>query len=315
MLVPNRHESSESYRYGFNGKEKDDELKGEGNSFDFGDRMYDPRTGRWFTRDPLEGKYPQWSSYSSMGNNPMFFIDADGKEPVPSYLGFVMSYRLLKLRPTQWYQTGGIYHKKSFNDAALYSTEHLRYDAYRTVRQRNAYYAWVQKEADKKGINSQWFGAAEIVTGYRAVGGTEIPDRGYFSSDEVDRFLQEGNQFLFERNMRNAKDLLDDGKLTKSFTDANGVRQSFEGLVGIDLDYKMVEYEQSKVQEFIKNYRGDLKKIIAGVNKLMSSPIGASEVKKVMKEHFEGGKTFDFKRYRDRVKLGKELIKMAHDDK
>ena len=33
MLVPNRHGSSNSYRYGFQGQEKDDELKGEGNSF------------------------------------------------------------------------------------------------------------------------------------------------------------------------------------------------------------------------------------------------------------------------------------------
>lgn len=41
-LVPNRHGSSGSYRYGFNGKEKDDEIKGEGNSIDFGSRMYDP---------------------------------------------------------------------------------------------------------------------------------------------------------------------------------------------------------------------------------------------------------------------------------
>jgi len=36
MLVPNRHSSSNSYRYGFSGKELDNELKGEGNSYDFG---------------------------------------------------------------------------------------------------------------------------------------------------------------------------------------------------------------------------------------------------------------------------------------
>ena len=52
MLVPRRH-SNDDYRYGFNGKESDNELKGKGNSYDFGARMYDPRTGRWFARDDL----------------------------------------------------------------------------------------------------------------------------------------------------------------------------------------------------------------------------------------------------------------------
>jgi hypothetical protein len=34
QLVPNRHANGKEYRYGFNGKEKDDELKGEGNKQD-----------------------------------------------------------------------------------------------------------------------------------------------------------------------------------------------------------------------------------------------------------------------------------------
>ena len=34
------------YPSGFNGKENDDEIKGVGNSLDFGARMYDSRLGR-----------------------------------------------------------------------------------------------------------------------------------------------------------------------------------------------------------------------------------------------------------------------------
>ncbi len=45
MVMPNRNGSSDSYRYGFNGMEKDDEIKGNGNSYDFGARIYDPRVG------------------------------------------------------------------------------------------------------------------------------------------------------------------------------------------------------------------------------------------------------------------------------
>ena len=80
MLVPNRHGSSNSYRYGFNGMEKDDELKGIGNSYDFGARMLDPRVGRWFTYDQMETKFPSNSTYNAFNNNPIFYIDPDGNE-------------------------------------------------------------------------------------------------------------------------------------------------------------------------------------------------------------------------------------------
>ena len=67
--------------------EKDDELKGEGNSYDFGARMLDPRIGRWFARDPLEGKYPYLSPYTYVENNPMFFTDSDGKDAIVTIRG------------------------------------------------------------------------------------------------------------------------------------------------------------------------------------------------------------------------------------
>ena len=78
MLVPNRHGSSNSYRYGFNGMEKDDELKGEGNSYDFGARMLDPRVGRWFAPDSKSALQPNWSPYKAFFDNPNIFIDPDG---------------------------------------------------------------------------------------------------------------------------------------------------------------------------------------------------------------------------------------------
>ena len=41
-----------SYRYGFQGQEKDDEVKGVGNSINYKYRMHDPRSGRFFAVDP-----------------------------------------------------------------------------------------------------------------------------------------------------------------------------------------------------------------------------------------------------------------------
>jgi RHS repeat-associated protein len=51
--MPGRTFNSSEYRYGFGGHEKDDEIKGEGNSLDFGARIYDPRLGRWLSVDPI----------------------------------------------------------------------------------------------------------------------------------------------------------------------------------------------------------------------------------------------------------------------
>jgi RHS repeat-associated protein len=68
------------YRYSFNGMEKDNELKGEVNSLDFGARIYDSRLGRWLSVDPLAHKYVQFSSYNFCFNNPNYFIDLDGQE-------------------------------------------------------------------------------------------------------------------------------------------------------------------------------------------------------------------------------------------
>jgi RHS repeat-associated protein len=84
QVMPNRHGDDNQYRYGFNGKEKLDEMKGDGNAYDFGARMLDPRIGRWLSRDPLEAKYPNISTYTFVGNSPIFCIDPDGKQIKPT---------------------------------------------------------------------------------------------------------------------------------------------------------------------------------------------------------------------------------------
>lgn len=80
MLVPNRHGSSDSYRYGFNGKEKDDEIKGVGVQYDYGFRIYDARIGKFLSQDPLFQSYPQLTPYQFAQNDPVRNIDIDGLE-------------------------------------------------------------------------------------------------------------------------------------------------------------------------------------------------------------------------------------------
>ena len=57
--------------------EKDDEIKGHKNSYDFGARLYDPRVGRWLSMDIVarSGLNP----YNYAANNPVIFIDPNGE--------------------------------------------------------------------------------------------------------------------------------------------------------------------------------------------------------------------------------------------
>jgi RHS repeat-associated protein len=78
--MPNKSYTPNNYRYGFNGKEKDDEIKGSsGTSYDFGARVYDSRLGRFFSMDPVYRLYPFQSPYLFASNNPIKLIDLYGE--------------------------------------------------------------------------------------------------------------------------------------------------------------------------------------------------------------------------------------------
>gem|GEM_PF-3848058 len=81
MLMPGRHANTGDYRYGFQGQEMDDEVKGEGNSVNFKYRMHDPRVGRFFARDPLASQYPFYSPYQFSGNRLIDMVELEGLEP------------------------------------------------------------------------------------------------------------------------------------------------------------------------------------------------------------------------------------------
>jgi len=72
--------STADYRYGFNDKEKDNEVDGEGNTLDYGARVNDTRIGRFFSVDPLTKDYPELTPYQFASNTPIWANDLDGKE-------------------------------------------------------------------------------------------------------------------------------------------------------------------------------------------------------------------------------------------
>ncbi|MBK7309681.1 MAG: hypothetical protein KBG47_11860 [Bacteroidia bacterium] len=67
-----------SYRYSFNGQEKDDEVSGNGNSYTATHWQYDPRLGRRWNTDVV--RKPWLSDYCTFSNNPIIMMDPHGDD-------------------------------------------------------------------------------------------------------------------------------------------------------------------------------------------------------------------------------------------
>jgi RHS repeat-associated protein len=89
--VENCDNLADGYRFGFNGKEKESDIYGESNAYDFGARFHDTRLGRFLSVDPLAKKYTDLTPYSFAANTPIQCIDRDGEEPARNQSGTIQA--------------------------------------------------------------------------------------------------------------------------------------------------------------------------------------------------------------------------------
>ena len=94
-LQPIRNYSANTYRFGFQGQEAENEIAGQTGSHSFFKyRISDNRIGRFFAVDPLAAKYPFYSPYSFSGNRVIDMIELEGAEPTrPEYLWKITNWR------------------------------------------------------------------------------------------------------------------------------------------------------------------------------------------------------------------------------
>lgn len=122
MLMPGRSYSSTAYKYGFNGKEKDDEVMGAGNSLDFGARLYDSRLGKWLSVDFLSGKGKNisLSTYNFSSNSPIARIDIDGNDDYYFNLKNELIGYTATSKVDNYYIAGNLVKSPEFNIVKVY---------------------------------------------------------------------------------------------------------------------------------------------------------------------------------------------------
>jgi len=81
LTVGRTRVAGSQYRYGFQNQEKDDEIKGSGNSINYKYRMHDPRLGRFLSIDPMYKEYPFYSPYAFSGNRVIDAVELEGLQP------------------------------------------------------------------------------------------------------------------------------------------------------------------------------------------------------------------------------------------
>ncbi|MDB4325257.1 RHS repeat-associated core domain-containing protein [Flavobacteriaceae bacterium] len=79
--VVSSNANSVASRFKFGGKELSEELGLD--TYDFGARNYMPDLGRWSNIDPLAEKFSHQSPYAYANNNPIIFVDPDGRAAIP----------------------------------------------------------------------------------------------------------------------------------------------------------------------------------------------------------------------------------------
>ena len=80
LTMEGRKFESETYRYGFNGKEDDTDFGNKQVIQDYGFRLYNPSIAKFLSVDPLAPQFPFLTPYQFAANRPILSIDLDGLE-------------------------------------------------------------------------------------------------------------------------------------------------------------------------------------------------------------------------------------------
>jgi len=245
MEMVGKNYSSNSYRYGFNGKEKDDEIKGaSGTSYDYGFRIYDPRLGRFLSIDPLSASYPWNSPYAFAENRPIDGIDLEGLEYVPYGIAIkrLAEGKTIIQKASEWSPLIS----GSFNSAAEFNTRKGNTQFYTNLQEREDYYEWVDTKTKARGDEVKWAGAAEKAVDFLQWGLWGVAETVGWANENIRSFINQGNKVILDDVMPTINKLFE-GKVLK-------------GAEAKKWDAQTLSNEQNAIQPLYDNLsKGDLK--------------------------------------------------------
>ena len=266
MLVPNRHDNSGEYRYGFNGKENDNEVKGEGNSYDFGARMYDPRVARFFAIDPFFRSFPDWSPYVYAFDNPIALIDENGE--------FGDDPR------GKFYKTMGPAAMKAITAKDINAN---KYKGLYTLAQYRVENGFNLNSPGNNPFNIKGKGDAgqiELLTTEFVNGKQKRMTQNFAAFSSLEAGF-EGYLNLLETNFPDASSALSDNSKTIS-NFADGLMHGTKGVYATDPNYP--DKMKNMLKGVIKDFEKDFKKQLEDNNNIITNQSKTLEDKKATKE-------------------------------
>jgi RHS repeat-associated protein len=124
------------YRYGFNGKEDDAETGWQ----DYGARIYNSNIGRWLSVDPLASNLPSFSPYVAFANNPIYYVDPDGRLFDDYYFRQYGSVDVVRTDDN----TDRFFYVETSTESCIEGTGWLKFPSYQTVT-RTVHLATLEK--------------------------------------------------------------------------------------------------------------------------------------------------------------------------
>jgi len=150
-----------------------------------------------------------------------------------------------ELKDGQWLVFNNrVYDPLSFNTANIYNINNNKWDNYYTIEDRHQWYKWANEIARPR--DNFWFAAAADVTSWRAVGGAEMAVNLGYITDPEEFLMKTINKHLLKQNFENFGPYVT--STTGKVKDVNG---NPVNLSGVALAEKMVEIEQTEVQNYL----------------------------------------------------------------
>ncbi|MBB4805901.1 RHS repeat-associated protein [Chryseobacterium defluvii] len=171
--------------YKFNAKELDSET----GLYYYGARYYNPKASIWYGVDPLAEKYPSWSPYVYTFNNPINYIDPDGKE------GIVISGQPGGHKNKEHFLANGLDRARRALDKRHNTSEKVTWIIYNDGSSKNGHSAKMLKsykeKAQKLGINFKVVNSVDQIEDYINTKGTGKNDAR--DKDQITSFYYLGH--------------------------------------------------------------------------------------------------------------------------